>query len=98
MLVDTLRQGSVTQQWNLRRRQLINMIGANGDTFCTLVLTLHKTVLYASNRGRYRPNETIIETCLGGVFAFLRLPMGGLFVSPRSERTHGDDVLTARMD
>ena len=53
----TLCAGSVTQQWNLRRRQLINMIGENSDTFCTLVLTLHKTVLYAFHRGILRLHD-----------------------------------------
>lgn len=36
---------------NLRKQQLIDAIGANGDSFCMLVLTLHKTVLYASDYG-----------------------------------------------
>nr|DAP27217.1 MAG TPA: hypothetical protein [Caudoviricetes sp.] len=31
--------------------------------FCTLMLTLHKSVLYASNHGYVHPNETDSEPC-----------------------------------
>nr|DAZ40071.1 MAG TPA: hypothetical protein [Caudoviricetes sp.] len=34
--------------------------------------------------------KNIKKPRFGGVFAFLGLPIGGLFYSPRSERTHGN--------
>ena len=64
--------------------------------FCTLVLTLHKTVLYAFHRGILRLHDT--KPASVRVFYFKGCLRVAFFVSPRSERNHGDDVLTARMD
>lgn len=42
------------------------------------MLTLHKSVLYASNHGYVHPNETYSKPCLGGVFASLRFAQASM--------------------
>lgn len=45
--------------------------GYMATSFCMMVLTLHKIVLYAPNHGYVHPNETDYEPChLAGFLLF----------------------------
>jgi hypothetical protein len=68
-LVDMLLKRQAAAEFE--RRPFIDVIETDGGKFCTIELTLHKIVLYASNHGYVHPNETDSEPCQPAGFCFL---------------------------
>lgn len=58
---------------------------------CTIELTLHKVVLYAFNRGRYRPNEINHRNPASAGFLLLWVHLE-LLSAPESKVTFADKI------